>query len=63
MFLESINIALLDLYLIIKSAKSSSSAYAILNFTKHPLSNSTLVNNYRAINLVNSKDMLKQGTF
>ena len=37
--------------------------YTILNFNKHPLLNSILFNNYKAINLVNNKDLLKPRSF
>ena len=37
--------------------------YAILNFGKYPLLNSTLFNNYKAINLINNKDLLKPRSF
>ena len=37
--------------------------YAILNFGKHPLLNSILFNNYKAMNLVNNKDLLKLRSF
>ena len=35
----------------------------MLNFAKHPLLASTLLNNYKAIYLINNKDLLKPGSF
>src|ERR1700709_2521800 len=37
--------------------------YSILNFSKYPLSNSILFDNYRAIHLVNNRNLLKLGSF
>jgi hypothetical protein len=37
--------------------------YVTLNFAKYPLSASTLLDNYKAIYLVNNKDLLKPGLF
>ena len=35
----------------------------MLDFTRYPLSASTLLNNYKAIYLINNKDLLKPGLF
>jgi hypothetical protein len=35
----------------------------MLNFVKYPLLASTLLNNYKAIHLINNKDLLKPGSF
>ena len=62
-FLGSINVALLDLYLISEISESTTRVYAMLDYTKHPLSNSTLFDNCKAMNLVNNKDRLVPRTF
>ena len=58
---SSISIVLLDLILII--AGLSIRIYAILDFSKHLLLESTLFNNYNAIHLVNNKKRLNKGSF
>jgi hypothetical protein len=35
----------------------------MLDFAKYPLSASTLLDNYKAIHLINNKDLLKLGSF
>jgi len=35
----------------------------MLDFAKYPLSASTLLDNYKAIHLINNKDLLKPGLF
>ena len=55
-----INAALMDPQLI---SESSGGIYATLNFARHPLSDSTLLDNCGAMHLVNSKDLLEPGTF
>jgi len=37
--------------------------FSIIGFTRHPLFNSTLVNNYRVIHLINRKSLLVKGSF
>jgi len=37
--------------------------FAITRFTKHPLSNSTLINNYKVMYLINYKLLLVKGSF
>ncbi len=37
--------------------------YATLNFSAYPFLDSTLLDNYRAVYLVNSRDLLVQGLF
>jgi hypothetical protein len=58
---SSISIVLLNLILII--AGLSIRIYAILDFSKHLLLESTLFNNYNAIHLVNNKKRLNKGSF
>ena len=62
-FLGSINAALLDLYLISEISESTTRVYAMFDYAKHLLSDSTLFDNCRAINLVNNKDRLVPRTF
>jgi len=37
--------------------------FFITGFIKYPLSNSTLVNNYRVMHLINCKSLLVKGSF
>ena len=60
-FLKSINATLINPLLITPTLKQG--VYATLNFSRYPLFISTLLDNYSAIYLVNSKELLKLGSF
>ena len=60
-FLRSINATLINLLLI--TPIPGQRVYATLDFSRYPLSASTLLNNYSAIYLVNSKELLELKSF
>jgi hypothetical protein len=55
------NTTLVDPILIIQEPRQG--IYVTLDFSRHPLSQSTLLDNYGAIHLVNSKELIDPGTF
>jgi hypothetical protein len=55
------NAALVDPILIIQ--EPGQGIYATLDFSRHPLLQSTLLDNYGAMHLVNSKELINPGTF
>jgi hypothetical protein len=57
-----VNAALIDPFLL-EPAHEAQGLYATLDFSSHPLSNSTLLDNCGATHLVNSKELLVQGSF
>jgi hypothetical protein len=60
-FPGNFNTALVNPMLIIQSPGQG--IYIILDFSRYPLSQSTLLDNCSAIYLVNSKDLINSGTF
>jgi hypothetical protein len=60
-FLRSINATLINLLLITPTLKQR--VYIILDFSRYSLFASTLLNNYSAIYLINSKELLKVKSF
>jgi hypothetical protein len=60
-FPGNFNTALVNLILIIQSPGQG--IYIILDFSRYPLSQSTLLDNCNAMYLVNSKDLINSGTF
>ena len=60
-FSRNFNTTLVNSILIIQSPDQG--IYIILNFSRYPLSQSTLLDNYSTIYLVNSKDLINSGTF
>ncbi len=59
-FLDNINACIINPTLLLKLGEG---IYAILDFLAYPFLDSTLLDNYRAIYLVNSKEMLVPGLF
>ena len=60
-FPGNFNAALVNPMLMIQSPGQG--IYIMLDFSRHPLSQSTLLDNYGAMHLVNSKDLINSGTF
>ena len=58
-FLSLVNIIIINLLLLFKTLR----VYAMLNIGRHLLSLSMLFNNYRVINLINDRSLLKPNTF
>jgi hypothetical protein len=56
-----VNAALINLMLITQGPGTG--IYATLDFSRYPLLQSTLINNYGATHLVNSKDLLEPRSF
>ena len=58
-FPSSVNIIIINLLLLSKTLR----IYATLNIGRHLLLLSTLFNNYKVINLINNRSLLKPNTF
>jgi hypothetical protein len=60
-YLGNFNTALVDPILMIQEPRQG--IYVILDFSRYPLSQSTLLDNYSTMHLVNSKELINPGTF